>query len=251
MASVKNIRLTSVLLAAALLVCLISACAIQTAQTADEPTKTPDTTPTSALTPTSMPENPSSQSTGVGDIIQFGGHDWRVLEVQDNKALIISDKILELLPYNVAYTDVTWETCKLRQYLNNDFYNSFYSADRSRVVEATIINDDNQWFGTRGGKDTTDRVFLLSLEELVKYFGDSGQLANYPGKIQYLHDKYNISRIAYNAAGVAWRWWLRSPGYGKHNPTYVFDDGRVNVYGYPATDDKCGVRPALWLKLES
>ena len=39
-------------------------------------------------------------------------------------------------------------------------------------------NKDNQWQGTKGGNTTADKVFLLSLEEVVKCFGDSGDLKN-------------------------------------------------------------------------
>ena len=43
----------------------------------------------------------------IGDIIQFGGHDWRVLDVRDGKALLLSDKIIEKRPYHDEYEDVT------------------------------------------------------------------------------------------------------------------------------------------------
>ena len=39
----------------------------------------------------------------VGDKIQFGKFIWRVLEIQDGKALIITDKIIEQRSYHNEY----------------------------------------------------------------------------------------------------------------------------------------------------
>jgi hypothetical protein len=110
----------------------------------------------------------------VGDIIQFGGYDWQVLEVKGSTALLLSKDILELRLYNDEDEDVTWEICDLRKYLNGNFYNSFSEDDRVQIMEAKIENKDNQWYDTKGGETTNDYIFLLSLEEVVKYFGDSG-----------------------------------------------------------------------------
>jgi hypothetical protein len=55
--------------------------------------------------------------------------------------------------------------------------------------------------------DTDDYIFLLSLEEVVKYFGDSGQLLN--GNPNYEHgisDEYNGARIAYTLNGSTSEW---------------------------------------------
>lgn len=54
--------------------------------------------------------------------------EWLVLEVKDGKALVISKYALDCKPYNTSSTNVTWETCSLRNWLNNDFINSAFSA---------------------------------------------------------------------------------------------------------------------------
>ena len=105
----------------------------------------------------------------VGDIIPFGGHEWRVLEVRGDRALLISEYIIELRAYHYREEAVTWETSAIRHYLNNEFLNSFRRADRARIPETRLANNDNPWFGTYGGDDTYDKIFLLSLEEVVQY----------------------------------------------------------------------------------
>ena len=194
-------------------------------------------------------ENPYS-SLETGDTLQFGGEDWRVLDVQDGKALIISEKVLKQKEYHSEFTDITWETCDLRAYLNDEFYKSFSAAEQKRIAETKVINNDNPWFDTSGGNDTIDKIFLLSLDEVVKYFGDSGQLANRLNEETYwIDDQYNDARIAYNLNGASSWWWLRSPGYDSGGAVYVFSDGDISTNGN-AVNCTDGVRPALWLSLE-
>ena len=184
-----------------------------------------------------------------GDIITFGKYKWRVLDVQNSKALILSDMVLERRYYNEEYEVITWEQCTLRKYLNGEFLNSFSADEKSRIAETTIKNDNNQWYGTNGGNTTKDRIFLLSLEEVVKYFGDSGQLKNRKKDQLYIDDKYNTSRIAYDTNNEACWWWLRSPGNYGGNAAHVSFVGGVGVYGHFVDGFSGGVRPALWLNL--
>ena len=241
-----------------------------------------------------------------GMTIEFGGINWLVLDVQDGKALIISEDILERRPYNYEdiekkfeeiekiheeiqkllergpsaeeweyinqllerglyneeYEEVTWENCSLRQYLNGEFYNNtFTAAEQARIVATQVKNDDNQWFGTTGGTDTTDKIFLLSLEEAVKYFGDSGLLANRPDALALgINDQYNSARAAYTQSGDFCWWWLRSPGHDIlfaagldfYSGFAVVIDcfGLIDVRGTYTYGDIIGVRPALWITLE-
>ena len=213
-------------------------------------------------------------SVKVGDIIQFGRLsllngsaselDWRVLDVHDGKALIISDKILIKKPfhYDAAKFEkvslqeyqsgtVTWEKSSIRQYLNESFYDeAFTKKEKSWIAESKIINSANPWHGTKGGIDTNDKVFLLNIEELVKYFGDSGQLRNENrGNMQWISDQYNSSRIAKSADDETLWWWLRSPGRNNNHAAYVLDSGYIDLSGGFSHYDDGGVRPALWLKL--
>ena len=193
----------------------------------------------------------------VGSVINFANIDWRVLTVENNKMLLISEIIIEKRPYNVEYKDITWENCTLRKYLNNEFYNNLGAA-KSAIAETHNSNPINPWHGTMGGNTTTDKVFLLSLDELVKYFGDSGDLWNkrrkdYEGNNNsngwYLHDQYNSARIANYGNEWALGWWLRSPGDTSYYAAIVSYVGCVNVIGIEVKENLVGVRPALWLNL--
>ena len=194
-------------------------------------------------------------SVKVGDIIPFGGYDWRVLDVRDGKALLITKEILETRPYNVGRKKITWEKCTLRQYLNGAFYDSLGEAKHA-IAETHNSNPNNQWYGTKGGNATNDKVFLLSLDEVCRYFGDSTEkLRNVREDEDYLSDKNSPNRIARQRNIGACQWWLRSPGGYSSNimdAAVVYDDGDVGISGVPVNDDDYGgVRPALWLDLSA
>jgi len=192
------------------------------------------------------------------EITEFGGYTWRILERQSGRMLVISEDILEERAYHNSSTNVTWADSDMRAYLNGEFYNSFSASDRAKIIQVTNKNSDNQWFETLGGVDTNDYIFLLSLEEVVKYFGNSGRLdSGSYGNPWLINDEYNENRKAYmenNSTYPSW-WWLRSPGEYNRFATYVHSDGTVDVGGVWQDDidnfyDYGGVRPALWLSLE-
>jgi hypothetical protein len=164
--------------------------------------------------------------------IRLAGRQWRVLEKKDDMALLISEDIIKLLPYNKEYVSITWEKCTLRGWLNGEFLNEFSPQEKAAIVETNLTNKDNQKIP--GGNDTVDRVFLLSLDEVQKYFENDGD------------------RIAKNSEGQAVWWWLRSPGYHRSvDAAIVGGGGSVHDSGFDVYTGYGGVRPALWLNLKS
>ena len=192
----------------------------------------------------------------VGSIYKFAGIDWRVLALENDKALLISEKILVRSQYNAEEEDITWENCTLRKYLNGRFLDDL-GAIKPAIVDMRNNNPDNPWYGVAGGNATTDKVFLLNLCEIVKYYGDSGDLANKRRKDRegnpnssgfYVHDRYNNARMVMNA--IKWEsWcWLRSPGETGYKAACIGSAGDLIVGGINVTGAG-GVRPALWLNL--
>ena len=184
------------------------------------------------------------------DVIEFGGHNWLVLEIKDGKALILSEKELGTGRYHSQSVAVAWESSAIRKYLNTEFLQSFSPTDRNRIADTKVVTNNNPWYDTHGGNATTDKIFLLSLEEVVQYFGDSGKLKNGSGQEHYFTDQYSQLRIAYDKNGMDSWWWLRSPGSRAIFAAYVHGDSDVYVCGFRVHDYGGGVRPALWLKLQ-
>ena len=200
----------------------------------------------------------------INSIISFGRYDWRVLDIQNDAALLITEDIIDQRPYHDAYKHITWADCALRKYLNGEFYDSFSDADKARIIPVINKNPDNQWYGSTGGEDTYDKIFLLSIEEVVcRYFGDSSSLLYNKGKNQIYwferKDPNNSKRIArvHDNGYISW-WWLRSPGRLNLKAVYIHGDGNIGIQGNNILkgnigDGRCigGVRPALWLRIEA
>jgi len=212
----------------------------------------------------------------IGSFITFGGHDWRVLDIKGKTALIISEQTTERQMYQISWDNITWQDCYLRDYLNNEYYNDkFTPEEKARIVETINSNPPNPWYGTNGCEETIDKIFLLSLDEVVKYFGDSGDLKNKKRQLigednsiyeaegvmveqhyvyvespegHLINDNFNEARVVKGTEGYEWTWWLRSPGKGPGYTVCVSEDGMVLVDGCHWASGLVGVRPAMWVK---
>ena len=194
-----------------------------------------------------------------GDKVIFGEYKWRILDVQSDRSLIMTENIIEQRPYHKKMMDTTWENCGLRKYLNNEFLDRFKDEDKERILLIENKNISNPWYGTNGGENTQDYVFLLDIEDVVcRYFGDSSRhLQNRkPTERYWFHkkDENSIKRMA-KLDGHGYWWWLRSPGRNNRNAVYIHNNGCVGINGnsvffrtFGAERDG-GVRPALWLSL--
>jgi len=220
---------------------------------------------------------------------KFAQNDWIVLSVQNGKALLLSDKIIERRRYHHSYTDITWSECDLRDYLNGlnqylgkGFYDSFKAQDKARIAKTRITTENNPWFGTNGGGFTDDYIFILSLEDVcgfigTTFFGNSSDALengkNNPDcqvwkdaklwvdaeaelgeerlyKALWISDVNNDNRMAKcGDKEGTWWWWLRSPGGYGYRTASVRQSGAVTVRGHSVTYIDGGVRPALWLNL--
>ena len=189
----------------------------------------------------------------VEEIIRFDRYTWRVLDIQDDMALLITDNVFEQRPYHCVYKDTTWHGCEMRSYLNGEFFDRFDNFSKSRIVPVINQNPDNPWYGTQAGGESQDKIFLLSLEEACRYFGDSRNLLYNRGNNRYWkkNDVNNGKRLArLGDSRGCWWWWLRSPGRHNRLAAYVHGtDGCVGVNGNNITNERGGIRPALWLKL--
>ena len=132
----------------------------------------------------------------IGEKLVFGEYEWRILDIQEDRILILAEEIIEQRDYHNKPGDVTWKECELRKYLNGEFYDSFSEKDRTRIIETLNKNPDNPWYESKGGQDTVDKIFLLSLDDVVKkYFGDSSKLLDERGSNQRYCSSFNIVLI--------------------------------------------------------
>lgn len=112
-----------------------------------------------------------------------------------------------------------------------------------------IYNNDNVKYGTKGGNNTQDKIFLLSLDEVNKYLPNENQRAI---KVT----QYAIKQGAWVCDSDDCRedygngfWWLRSPGHDQDDATFVLRNDSISGSGDYVDDDDCAVRPALYINL--
>lgn len=171
--------------------------------------------------------------------------EWLVLEVKDGKALVISKYALDCKQYNTSNMDVTWETCTLRRWLNNDFINASFSAEEKAIIPTvTVSADKNPEYRTNPGNATQDQVFLLSITEANKYFSSDSTRQCEPTDFAVANGAWE------DGSGNCW-WWLRSPGWFQDLAAYVDSVGDVDELGDFVDNDNNAVRPALWIDLNS
>ena len=183
--------------------------------------------------------------------------EWTVLEVKDGKALVISKYGLFTVGYGESRQDTTWESSKLRAWLNDGFLRwDFSDEERNAILVTAVKNGPDQGYSgwdTGGGNDTEDKVFLLSYAEANRYFGVTPEdRGNVKARVRPTGRAVNASKTgdALSEDGMpAASWWLRSPG---HNLSHVA------VVGMEGELDEVGVgsmiictRPAMWLDINA
>ena len=193
-----------------------------------------------------------------GSIVTFGRYEqdnksfngketieWIVLDVQEDKALLVSRYALDCRQYNSSDTAVTWENCTLRTWLNEAFVKEAFSGKEQKMIPTSMVNYPGTSYGADYGKDTRDQVFLLSNREAAHYFSSNEER-------QCIPTSYTISqgcKIEENVDNCGW--WLRSPGHIGVYASFVEIEGNVNSKGEETTTDGIAVRPALWVSLQT
>ena len=199
----------------------------------------------------------------VGDTLTFGEYEqdndtsngkedieWLVLAKEGNRLLLISDKALDCQQYNESWEDVTWETCSLRKWMNNTFLNEAFSTEEQKMIQSTNVSaDENPEYDTDPGKATTDQVFLLSINEVNKYFASDEERMCVPTAYAIANGAYTSDSYTKGGAATCW-WWLRSPGRSQSRAAGVGRGGGVLGIGGNVSNDYGCVRPAIWIDLD-
>ena len=184
----------------------------------------------------------------VGDTIIFGQYEqdgntangkedikWRVLKIENNKILMISEECLESKRIHPDDVNVTWETSSIRQWLNSDFLNTFNEKQQS-FIQTSYLSNDTYVLNSNSGNNTYDKVFLLSVNEARTLFN-----SNEDRQCSFSKQASNN-----NDSGC---WWLRTKGEGYLASTYVKANGEINTKGVNYWGTSYGIRPAIWIDI--
>ena len=193
---------------------------------------------------------------------------WRVLSVNGTEVFLLADNVLDNRQYHTKYEPVTWEGSIIRSWLdgygasyniqNNDFsrknfINTAFGIPGQQVIKETFVeNKNNLNYGTDGGNNTKDKIFLLSESEI---YTDAAKLYGFVsgydkedkacGATSSVYAKAMGTCVCADVQDVnienCW-WWLRTPGKYNTNAVKVCPDGGIS---YDVHMCHYGVRPAL------
>lgn len=194
----------------------------------------------------------------IGDTVLFGAYEqdndtangtealeWIVIDKDGMSVLLISKYALDCQRYNSSHTDVSWETCSLRTWMNGTFLDNAFSADeQSKITTIQVDADKNPEYSVNPGNSTMDKVFLLGITEAERYLTTNELQKCAPTAYAIAHGAY------IGSSNVNCWWWLRSRGCGTKYATYVSLDGAVIYRGEAVFSDGGCVRPAMWINLE-
>lgn len=207
--------------------------------------------------------------------------DWYVLDEDGDKIMLISKYALDYKKFNDTDEAITWETSDLRKWLNDDFYNEAFDKDEQQFIyETKVENPDNHWTGVEGGNDTIDKVYLLSFDEICKYFSICWQVGGYDDEWMTImsqnalctptdfvaknnqidlqnnfesacfenggYSDYGFTEDAIGVTGT--ELWYRTPGYKDNN--FIYSSSHHfncnSSYGVGVCND-LGIRPVIWV----
>ena len=169
--------------------------------------------------------------------------EWLVLAEEEDKRLLISKYALEYLPFNDWTAGVTWEDCTLREWLNGGFKYKNGDGNEIDFINDCFSGDERGQIIPDSG--TGDKVFLLSLDEVLRYLPSNHLRKCLPTAyaVSHLPETHKYTN------GDTCSWWLRTVS--TDSDRYIMTVKKNGEYfksGQMASMKGIGVRPSLWVK---
>lgn len=173
--------------------------------------------------------------------------EWLVLEkdIKNGRALLLSKYVLDWegfanCPILGSGYETSWKESYLRLWLNDEFFKENFSAEEQALILPINHAEDGS-----DDEEVIDRVFLLSLDEVKKYF------PNQEDAVAFMHEVTSVGCSGTKDSPIeleydTYFWWTRTSGATKDLVVCVHWDGELYVTDSNA--DELGVRPAVWVK---
>lgn len=183
---------------------------------------------------------------------------WIVLEETSDSYLLIAREAIDAgRPFLDDYKQSSWAESTLRDWLNgtgdyalggekyaeqwNFFDRAFTPEEQNSLIAVTNKTEDNKTFGTKGGDDTTDKVFILSADEADRYL--SGDIKKVATATEYAY--FRGGYVMYDNRTCIW--WLRDPGMATFFLA-IDRDGEIGEGGHDSNDATICIRPVIRVK---
>lgn len=184
---------------------------------------------------------------------------WNILEEKDGKSFVVSKMLLDnknfeevdhelhMFDHNGGYGyENNYELSDLRKWLINDFYYIAFSDSEKASIETTIVDNSAESTSNVPNENscdnTNDKIFLLSYEELTRYYSTDDL------RIAYATDYSKCRLIIVDETYGSSNWWLRSPmSFITSNDTEIVKPNG-DIF-FETSHSLFGVRPACWINL--
>lgn len=216
--------------------------------------------------------------------------EWQVIDVKDDKALIVSNSVLDCKRFNEDDGNTNWSDSSLRKWLNSDFYDNAFSDEEKRSIALTEVcnkgtyegyDESGNWLlcNTKANLDTViaespdhentlDNLFLLSIDEVNQFFAkkedrkaflsDYGTEAFIKLGIEQAKEHNNVNedtvRTYYeNSAELYGRGfcnWWLRSSGLMQGCATAVDYEGTSGQSMTVTTEDGGVRPAMWLVIQ-
>ena len=204
-------------------------------------------------------KEPTKQVEPDYEIVKFGKYEqdnntengkedieWYVADRDGDYALLVSRYIIDKAPVSYAKNSYrVWEISPVREWLNGAFIEESFTAEEAALIRTThVIMDQNPDYPSDSGNDTDDKVFYLSLTELLKYFPTA------ESRICKATTYANKRGVTILSSTHAADYSLRTIGIIQERSVAVGPYGSIKTRGdFPIHRNDNTVRPAMWVKI--
>ena len=160
---------------------------------------------------------------------------WHIIKKDKNKALLISEDIIDIRHFHNESGYVAWSNSDLRKWLNEEFYNNAFTNDEKKYIYSVknenskfmFNNNDINYIG-----ESIDKVFILPQNQIDLYLKD---------------DKNNLFIEIVNT---------KLSRYSKEKLKKIINEDFNNssnsyLLELLSRNNLIGVRPAVWVKFNN
>ncbi len=168
---------------------------------------------------------------------------WRVIPIDEKSVIIISNIVIDCMPYDDNPENADWNSCSLNSWLNTTFYAQAFNEDEKKMILSFKIKDKTVCADFASASDK--RIFILNSEEITRFFpifSDRVVLASI----------YSCQNgVLANSDNAVW-WWVRCDDVGTHSVPIVDYQGDIitmsSSRANKADIEFYGIRPAFFLR---
>ncbi|MCQ2555546.1 MAG: DUF6273 domain-containing protein [Clostridia bacterium] len=178
---------------------------------------------------------------------------WLVLKQINNRVLLLSEDIIDYIPFNNTKTNTLWDNSSIRSFLNSEFLsNSFTKEELSYIIPVENTTTVKPLKNNCSFK-TEDTVFLLDENEVKKYIPIT-KLKSSPTEYTLLNTFIPVKeqKATVDEKPVIHHYssyWLRSNGSLDKTATIINAAGHIELGGINLSSS-AGLRPAIWVTLD-